>query len=149
MSDDIWDAVSFESVISNVPNRKLPKCNRGSWYCPVATKDDARTVDYLCRKQAIDRVYDLGAGTLEFATEMDSRGYDVIAYESIAALAEYAENQLPPNDVEVRTRDYYADWGEIRNNKAAFVAFGKVNAVPGDVPNGFAIDGMSATEVYL
>ena len=143
---DIWREITYMDVLNNVPNVKLPECNRGSWYCPVATKDDARTVDYLCRRKGIDRVYDLGAGTLEFAVEMDRRGYDVVAYESIGPLADFALERLPANNVEVRTRDYYAEWPDIKDDAAAFVALGKVNSVPGNAPNGMVVDGMSATE---
>lgn len=145
-SDSIWNAVPYESVIHNVPRSKLPECNRGSWYCPVATRSDAKTIDYRCRKHGIERVYDLGAGTLELAVELDSRGYDVVAYESITSLTEFALERLPENSVEVRNRDYYDDWPGIQDDRAAFVALGKLNRVPGDAPNGFTVDGMSAGE---
>ena len=139
---EIWNAISFNHLITALPRTKLPECNRGSWYCPVATQDDAQTLDYLCRRQSISKVYDLGAGTLELSVEMDMRGYDVIAYESIERLTDYALERLPANDVEVRNRDYYADWSAIRDENAAFVALGKVNSVPGDAPNGIVVDGM-------
>lgn len=143
---EIWDAISFNHLITALPRTKLPECNCGSWYCPVATQDDAQTLDYLCRKEGITKVYDLGAGTLELSVEMDMRGYDVIAYESIERLIDYALERLPANDVEVRNRDYYADWSEIRDEQAAFVALGKVNSVPGDAPNGIVVDGMSVSD---
>jgi len=146
MVSDVWGAISYMDVINNVPGTELPECNRGSWYCPVATESDAKTVDYLCRREGIDRVYDLGAGTLEFAVEMDHRGYDVVAYESIEGLADFALERLPENNVVVQARDYYAEWSDIRNDAAAFVALGKVNSVPGDPPNGIVVDGMSATK---
>lgn len=139
----IWNAVPYESVIHNVPRQGLPECNRGSWYCPVATETDAQTLDYLCRKHDLKRVYDLGAGTLELSIEMDSRGYDVVAYESMTELAEYALECHRENDVDVRNRDYYADWTEIKDEEAAFVALGKLNRVPGVAPNGIVVDGMS------
>jgi len=138
----IWDAISLEGILANVPRQPLPECNRGSWFCPVATKADAQKLDYILRKTDIETIYDLGAGDLKFSVAMDNRGYDVIAYESIEHLVEYAQRVLPANDVEVRTRDYYADWSGISNDKAAFVALGMVNCVPGEVPNGLAFDGM-------
>jgi len=143
LTNRVWNAIDFNHLITALPRTKLPECNRGSWYCPVATQDDAQTLDYLCRKEGVSKVYDLGAGTLELSVEMDRRGYDVVAYESIKHLTEYALERLPDNSVEVRNRDYYADWGEIRNENAAFVALGMVNSVPGRAPNGITVDGMS------
>lgn len=142
---DVWDAVSYEAVIRNVDGGPLPECNRGSWYCPVATESDATTLAYLCERHGVERIYDLGAGTLELSVAMDQRGYDVVAYESLSDLIEFALERLPENDVDVRNRDYYADWSDIRDDTAAFVALGKLNSVPGDAPNGIVVDGMSVS----
>jgi hypothetical protein len=109
----------------------------------VATQSDAQTVDYLCRKHDIERIYDLGAGTLEFAVEMDKRGYDTVAYETLQGLTKFALNRLPENNVEVRTQDYYADWELIKDDHAAFVALGKLNRVPSETA-GLIVDGMSS-----
>lgn len=139
----IWDAVTFIDILENVEDGPLPKCNRGSWFCPVATKPDAVGLDYLCRKHGIDKIYDLGAGTLQLSVEMDRRGYDVVAYESIRPIAEYALGKLPDNDVELRITDYYSDWDVIKNDCAVFVALGMQNNIPGTPPNGVVVDGMS------
>jgi hypothetical protein len=140
---DIWNAVTFNDILENVPDGPLPECNRGSWFCPVATETDAIGLDYLCRKHGLSRIYDLGAGTLQLSVEMDRRGYDVVAYESIRPIAEYALGELPDNDVELRVTDYYSDWNAIENDCAAFVALGMQNNVPGTPENGVAVDGMS------
>ena len=139
----IWGAVSYESVIHNVEGGSLPECNRGSWYCPVATQSDAEQLTTICERKGLSKVYDLGAGTLELAVAMDKRGYDVVAYESLTELTDYALSHLPENDVEVRNRDYYADWEDIQSKQAAFVALGKLNKVPGAAPNGITVDGMA------
>lgn len=139
----VWNRIDYQDVVSHVPRTKLPACNRGSWYCPVATPSDAQTLDYLCRRHSISKIYDLGAGTLELAIDMDTRGYDVVAYEPIKPLTDFALQRHGGADIEVRNCDYYGDWDRINKERAAFVALGEVNCVPGDAPNGVTVDGMS------
>ena len=143
---DIWNAIDLENLIAALSRKELPECNRGSWYCPIATRQDAQTLDYLCRQNGIHTVYDLGAGTLELAVEMDKRGYNVIAYESMQQLVYHAKDKLPDNNVEVRKKDYYADWNKIKHREAVFVAIGKTNNVPGHAPNGIVVDGVKVTQ---
>jgi len=142
--EQIFNRVSYGDILADVPaTDRLPDVNRGSWYCPVAGPMDARRAITLARQHNLTRVYDLGAGACQFAVALDRAGFDVIAYETLGDIADAGLRRLPENDVTVRKRDYRAEWPDIREQPALFVALGKLNTVPeSSVPNGVVVDGM-------
>lgn len=125
------------------PGDGLPPENRGSWYCPTVNERQAKALARLLDEHHITRVYDLGAGDLRLSIWLASRGYDVMAYETIREITNVVSWEFDLSDIELRNRDYYKDWFHISADRAAFVAFGAKNDLP-DVPQrGLAISGYS------
>lgn len=141
-NSDIWDAFTHMDIIESTPNGPLPDCNRGSWFCPVAGPKDAQILDEILSSKDIGTIYDLGAGDCRFAVDMDRRGYDVVAYETIEHIATFGLSHFPNHTVDLVNADYYTQWPSIRDDPAAFVALGKLNAVPGEPKNGLVFDSM-------
>lgn len=147
-SDAIWDAFTHEDIIAATPNAPLPECNRGSWFCPVADSDDAEYLDDILSSKGFDRVYDFGAGDCRFAVDMDRRGYEVVAYETIQHIAEFGLSHFPDHDVTLVNADYYSQWPAIGDDEAAFVALGKLNQLPGEPTNGIGFDSMAIPSLW-
>lgn len=142
--NDIWDSIEYGEVIANVPQGDgLPEENRGGWYCPVGDQGHVLGIMEIAEASDYDTIYDLGAGDLRVAASLDALGFDVVAYETLESVTDYALEKLPENSVEVRNRDYYAEWGELKEERAVFVALGRMNVVPGRPERGMVIDGWS------
>ena len=141
-TDPIWDAFSYMDIIEGTSNGPLPDANRGSWFCPVAGPDDAERLDEILSEKNVTRIYDLGAGDCRFAVDMDRRGYEVIAYETLIDIATFGLSRLPENDVTLVNADYYSQWPAIQDDRAAFVALGKLNQLPNQPTTGMGFDSM-------
>lgn len=131
----------FNIAIETLPDEKLPKENRGSWYCPCAKREHERIIRGLANQNNIDRIYDLGAGDLRLSTAL-STDFDVIAYETNEDLVNLALDKQGHPDIEVRCRDYYSDWGTIEKQNAIFACIGRTNKLPAIASNGVSIEGV-------
>lgn len=130
-----------DAVLATAPrDEPMPQECRGSWYCPCATERHEKHVRFHAGECGAPKVYDLGAGDLRLSVAL-SDDYDVVAYELNDHIVDTALDYWGDIDVEVRRRDYYDDWGEIKTENAVFAAIGKTNKLPGRPENGRGLEG--------
>jgi len=138
----------FHEVLRSAPRGEgLPDENRGSWYCPCASKRHEKLIRTLAEDINAERVYDLGAGDLRLSVAL-AGDYKVIAYETNEFLANRAYNIHNKPDIEVRTRDYYSHWAAMNDRNAVFAAIGRTNELPGRPYNGVGIEGHETLTIY-
>jgi len=119
---------------------KIRDTGRTAWYCPTATVWDAHRLKQLLEAYDVTTVYDLGAGDCRVSIWLARQGYRVIAYELKHTLAAAARTEFTEPDLEIRERDYYADFDEF-DDDAAVVAFGGTNELPHIPDSGLAVEG--------
>jgi hypothetical protein len=146
--DHIWAAAEVHAEELAVDVRP-PHPQRELWYVPTATVWDAHRAEKLFREYGIQRVCDLGAGDCRFGLWLDRRGYDVVAYELNEAIAAAVADRFHLGNMELRVRDYYADYDELSASDTAVVAFGGTNELPTIPSAGLAIQGYAETGVTV
>jgi len=134
------DQIFHEVIHSAERGERLPEENRGSWYCPCATKRHERLIRTLADEIDADRIYDLGAGDLRLAVALCD-DYNVVAYENNELLANRSYNLHNEPDIELRTQNYYSHWAAMKDRNAVFAAIGRTNRIPNTPTNGVAIEG--------
>jgi len=130
----------FTHVIHSAKPEPLSDENRGSWYCPCATPLHEQLIRHLLSHHNFSTVYDLGAGDLRLAAAL-ADDYHVVAYETNEYLAETAYEMHNEPDIDLRTRDYYADWDTITTDDAVIACIGTTNKLPDRPTRGVGIHG--------
>lgn len=141
--DDVWQAAreNAEEIVVTSVREELPDRDRTLWYCPTVSLFDAYRAKKLFERYGIERVYDLGAGDCRFSLWLAERGYDVVAYELNEELVAGVRDRFDLDDMELRKRDYYDDFGELAGSDTAVVCFGGTNELPHVPDVGLAIEG--------
>jgi len=144
---EIVKAKAYNEHNDILPNEELPDENDGSWYKPCADRRHETLIRHLMETYDLQRVYDLGAGDLRLSAAL-APDYEVVAYESIEMLAEYAYEAHGQPDIELRTGDYCGMWDLIKENPAVFAAIGITNTLPDKPRDGIAVGGVDELTVY-
>ena len=144
---EIVKAKAYNEHNDVLPNEELPEENDGSWYKPCADRRHELLIRHLMDTYELERVYDLGAGDLRLSAAL-APDYEVVAYESIEMLAEYAYEAHGQPDIELRKEDYIGMWDAMKDRPAVFAAIGITNKLTDRPRNGIAVGGVDELTVY-
>lgn len=145
--DHIWAAAEVHAENLDLSEARPSHPERELWYCPTASIWDAHRAEKLFQEHGINRVYDLGAGDCRFSLWLERRGYDVVAYELNSELVAAVRDRFHLGSLELRDRDYYADYDALLAPEAAVVAFGGTNELPRPPEQGLGIEGYAETGI--
>lgn len=129
--------------------KPLPKCNRGSWFCPCVTLEEAIRLHKLCQENGITKIYDLGAGDFRLSVFFDRLGYDVVAFETLEELIFNFIAEYPDSSIDVRMEDYHEAFPDIVDEDSCYACFGGTNKLPTIPDEGLAVQGYEKTGVNV
>jgi len=129
--------------------KPLPKVNRGSWFCPCVTLEEAIKLHELCRENDVTKIYDLGAGDFRLSVLFDRLGYDVVAFETLEELIIGFIAEYPDSDIDLRAEDYHEAFPEIVDENSCYACFGRTNKLPTIPEKGLAVQGYEKSGVNV
>jgi len=134
--------------------KRLPRANRGSWFCPCVSDFDVHRYESWLECLGIRRVYDLGAGDCRLSFYLAEKGYEVIAYETLKEIPiKLGIQTMGWPFFELRFKDYYKDFARLVRSEgedSSFAFFGGTNRPPW-IPRQLTIEGYfeRGTRVWL
>lgn len=129
--------------------KPLPKVNRGSWFCPCITIEEAKELHKRCKDRGINKIYDLGAGDFRLSILFNRLGYEVVAFETLEDLILDFIAEHPESDIDVRMEDYYEAFPEIVDENSCYACFGGTNKLPMIPEKGLAVQGFNETGIEV
>jgi len=129
--------------------KPLPKCNRGSWFCPCVTLEEAIKLHEICKENNITKIYDLGAGDFRLSILFNRLGYEVVAFETLEDLIFQFIAEYPDSDIDVRMEDYHEAFPKIVDKNSCYACFGGTNKLPTIPQEGVAVQGYDKTGVNV
>lgn len=129
--------------------KPLPTVNRGSWFCPCVTFEEAVQLHELCREEGIIKLYDLGAGDFRLSILFDRLGYEVVAFETLQELIFQFIAEYPDSSVDVRMEDYHRAFPDVVGSDCCYACFGRTNSLPTIPEKGVAVQGYEKTGVNV
>jgi hypothetical protein len=140
----IWELLDNEwhEICGSLDDSKpLPRCNRGAWFCPAVTPTDALILKREAKARNIRMIYDMGAGDCRLSYWLAEQGFNVIAYETLPEMPQYARKVLGPPTFKLKIRDYYLDFKAISKEDALFAFMGGLNKPPFIPKHGLVAEG--------